>query len=283
MLFGSYFGDWDSQNNFLRAPLCAETPALTSCWAGRPHWYFHHMALGENIGYSARLSQNNTGAANAHYDAGIGARFIHIALMGDLTLRTEYIRPASGLTITPQGDQGATLSWSPSPDAGVVGYYVYRSDELFGKYEPVSSLVTGTTYSDQVGTDGLKYYMVRPVKKVLTPSGTYFNLGIGIRDSATVDFPDPIGIASSADPALELTLFPNPASAMLHLAADSRMAADAQIRITDIQGRMVEVHQRSLPKGTSILSLPVGHLPEGWYVLRLNAGDQVVVRKFLKQ
>ena len=29
MMFGSYFGDWDAQNNFLRAPLCAPEPALT--------------------------------------------------------------------------------------------------------------------------------------------------------------------------------------------------------------------------------------------------------------
>ncbi|MBK5284743.1 MAG: fibronectin type III domain-containing protein, partial [Bacteroidia bacterium] len=47
MLFGSYFGDWDSQNNFMRASLASGT-ALTCSWAGRPHWHYHHMGLGEN-------------------------------------------------------------------------------------------------------------------------------------------------------------------------------------------------------------------------------------------
>ena len=58
MLFGSYFGDWDSDNNLLRASI-AQGQTLTAVWAGRPHWYFHHMALGSSVGYSARLTQNN--------------------------------------------------------------------------------------------------------------------------------------------------------------------------------------------------------------------------------
>jgi hypothetical protein len=56
MLFGSYFGDWENQNNFLRASIAAEGYTLTNCWAGRPNWHFHHMALGETIGYGTRLT-----------------------------------------------------------------------------------------------------------------------------------------------------------------------------------------------------------------------------------
>jgi len=35
MLFGSWFGDWDSQDNFLRAPLATRTYTLACAWAGR--------------------------------------------------------------------------------------------------------------------------------------------------------------------------------------------------------------------------------------------------------
>ena len=59
MLFGSYFGDWDSTNNLLRAAIATPTYTLTCAWVGRPSWYFHHMALGETIGFSTMLSQNN--------------------------------------------------------------------------------------------------------------------------------------------------------------------------------------------------------------------------------
>ncbi len=58
MLFGSYFIDWDSNNNFLRAPL-AGSHALTSISSGRPYAFFHHMGAGYHTGFSAHQSQAN--------------------------------------------------------------------------------------------------------------------------------------------------------------------------------------------------------------------------------
>ena len=55
MAFGSYFGDWDNKNNFLRAHL-ASGQGLTNVWAAIPNWYFHHMGMGDPIGYSATLT-----------------------------------------------------------------------------------------------------------------------------------------------------------------------------------------------------------------------------------
>ena len=59
MLFGSYFGDWNYQNAFLRMPL-TQGNTLTNAWAARPNWHFYHMAMGENIGYSTKLTQNTS-------------------------------------------------------------------------------------------------------------------------------------------------------------------------------------------------------------------------------
>jgi len=185
MLFGSYFGDWNSQNNFLRAPLCADVPALTNCWAGRPHWYFHHMALGENIGYGARLSQGNTTYAPASW-----LRYIHIALMGDLSLRSDYINPPGNVAVT-SARTGSMVSWTASPDPAVTGYYVYRSDTEFGTYTLLSPKLTTTSYTDSFGVNGFKYYMVRATKLETTPSGTYHNLSIGATTSAQVTYPVP--------------------------------------------------------------------------------------------
>src|SRR5262249_3568548 len=108
MLFGSYFGDWDSPNNFLRAPLAVSSYTLTSVWAGRPDWYFHHMGLGETIGFSTRLTQNNTGLYQPNYRTVgqiIGLAYdnflnqVHISLMGDPTLREQPIAPPTSLTV----------------------------------------------------------------------------------------------------------------------------------------------------------------------------------------
>jgi hypothetical protein len=66
VLFGSWFGDWDLPDNFLRAPLATPTYTLTSVWAGRSYWEFHHLALGKNIGFSARVTQNNSTTYSAN-------------------------------------------------------------------------------------------------------------------------------------------------------------------------------------------------------------------------
>ncbi len=280
MLFGSYFGDWDSQNNFLRAPLCAETPALTSCWAARPSWHMHHMALGEHIGYSTRVSQNNNSAV-AGYVTGFGARGVHIALMGDLTLRTDYIQPAAGLTIATTPGQGAVVSWASSPDAGVDGYYVYRSGSRYGRYEVISPLIAVTSFPDTVGTDGLWYYMVRPARKTYTPSGNYYNLGIGITDSATVDFPAPSAVAGIIQPEI-VSVYPNPVHDHVYVRLQHTGGRTATFRIMDMNGRLVGGQEMQLQTGVHDYDLFTGHLPPGVYILQVFDGDQAMVRKLVK-
>src|SRR3954470_20208237 len=66
MIMGSWLGDWDSEDNIMRGVLATAGEGLTCAWAGRPHWYFHHMGLGLNIGHSARLTQNNNGNGLYH-------------------------------------------------------------------------------------------------------------------------------------------------------------------------------------------------------------------------
>jgi hypothetical protein len=172
MLFGSYFGDWDSQNNLLRAQLATATHTLSCAWAGRPYWYFHHMALGETLGFGARLSQNGT------YGNSLGLGMVHVALMGDPTLRLHPVLPPAGLKVTTNASGGVDLSWAPSPEP-VLGYHVYRGSNVAGPFTRLtSSLVTGTTYSDPVRSTNV--YLVRAVKLEETPSGSYYNASQGI-------------------------------------------------------------------------------------------------------
>lgn len=98
MLFGSWLGDWDSEDNFQRAVLALPSLGLTCVCSGRPHWFLHHMALGETIGYSTRLTQNNTPGGLYRNQMNSCAGQIHIALMGDPTLRMHVVAPPSNLT-----------------------------------------------------------------------------------------------------------------------------------------------------------------------------------------
>jgi hypothetical protein len=161
MLFGSYFGDWDVPDNFLRAPLATTTYGLTCAWVGFIHWFAHHMGLGETIGYSARLSQNNSGDYSPVY----GSRIIAMALMGDPTLRLYPIAPPSHLNLYPNqlcvnigygtppvcmpAPGVATLSWVSSPDAGVLGYNLYKTDPAHPSWTRVNQqFITGRSYTD---------------------------------------------------------------------------------------------------------------------------------------
>lgn len=179
MLFGSYFGDWDVTNSFLRAPL-AQGTVLSCVWSGRPHWVFTHMALGEPMGYDVKLSQNNSGL----YFASYGGRMIHSALMGDPTLRNDVVAPVSAVVATVSGTN-CIVSWTSSPDA-VLGYNVYMKNDTMPDYVLRNNvLITGNSFTDTcLLYPGTYTYMVRAMKMETSPSGTYYNLSQGISDTA---------------------------------------------------------------------------------------------------
>ena len=184
MLFGSYFGDWDSQNNFLRAAL-AQGKVLTNVWSGRVHYQLHHMGLGENIGYGVRLTQNNTGSLYFGSPTGITGRWIHHGLMGDPTLRNDVVAPVSNVVATKVGNN-CNISWTASPEVGVLGYNIYMKNDTNTNYVKINSaLIAGTTYTDNcLLYKGIYKYMVRAYKLETTPSGSYYNMSEGIADTA---------------------------------------------------------------------------------------------------
>jgi hypothetical protein len=278
MLFGSYFGDWDAQNSFLRAPLCAPEPALTCSWAGRPNWFLHHMALGENIGYSTRISQNNGGLYSTQFNYGAG--WIHTTLMGDPSLRTDYISQPKNISINPSAGHGADLSWTASPDVGVAGYYVYRSDTAWGNYSRISGMVSTTSFKDSIGVSGKKYYLIRPVKLVQTPSGGYYNLGVGIVDSANVTYPLVVTAVAKVQ---GLNLFPNPASNRLQALIDCSSNTTATISLLSATGALVSSESIVLHAGANTLGWDVSALPAGVYFAVLRSEESVTTRRWVKE
>lgn len=179
-LFGSYFGDWDSTDNVMRAVIAADGYTLTCGWAGRPNWFVHAMGAGATIGEAARWSMNNT------EETDYGARGVHVALLGDPTLRAFPVAPPGSAQAA--ADEGAvTLTWTASPADDLVGYHVYRSTEELGAYERVTTdPVTGTSYTDTVGTEGTYWYMIRAVATITSPSGTFGELSQGVFTAADV-------------------------------------------------------------------------------------------------
>ncbi len=230
MMMGSYFGDWDSQNNLMRAALGARGYPLTCCWAGRPAWLLGHMALGYPIGYSTRITQNN----HLLYEIGYGGRQIHIALMGDPTLRLHPVKPPTHLVLEGLPGQAIRLTWRP-PEPPVAGYHVYRAGSLSGGFTRLTAgLVSDTTYVDDAPLTGQDLYMVRAVKLETTASGTYFNPSPGVIDSIEVS-------AGIEKPPQRGTLgnSPNPSVGGTDISYDLPAAGPVVLRIYDVSGRLV--------------------------------------------
>ena len=191
LLFGSWLGDWDSEDNLQRAVLALPTYGLTCACSGRPHWFLQHMALGEPIGFSARLTQNNRPGGLYENEQNNCASLIHIALMGDPTLRMHVVAPPSNVSLTEENNN-VTLNWSASSEP-VIGYHVYRAIEPNGPFTRLTaSPVTCTSYTDsEIRVAPLCSYMVRAVKLETSASGTYYNASQGA-------FVNPVGEAGSS-------------------------------------------------------------------------------------
>lgn len=274
-MFGSYFGDWDAQNSFLRAPLCADVPALTTCWSGRPNWFFHHMALGENIGYTTKLMQNNN---TLYIPTNTGNRNVHIALMGDLSLRTDYMNMPSDLTGAQVGDSSVFLNWALSNDTSVLGYYVYRATTFLGNYELVSPLLTDHFFQDSGLASGIYYYMVRATKDVMTPSGGYRNLSIGTFSSAVAVNNTASGIATITKNE-RISIYPNPAKEKITVNIANNNE-EATITIVDITGK--KLLSQKMAAGRNSMSIDVQQLPAGVYALLIHTQHGTESKQWIK-
>ncbi|MFZ1688971.1 MAG: hypothetical protein WAU70_16235 [Flavobacteriales bacterium] len=183
MAFGSYFGDWDNKNNFLRA-MIASGDALTNCFAAIPAWYMHQMGMGEPVGTSALATMNNTALYTPLTDgwqSTIGR--VGLGLMGDPTLRMRMVAPPTNLAVT-NASGLAAFSWTASTES-VLGYNIDRINTNGSLTRVNTTLITGTSFQNSsVPFVSGAQYIVRAQKLQTTPSGSFFNLSLGASATA---------------------------------------------------------------------------------------------------
>jgi hypothetical protein len=269
MLFGSYFGDWNYTDAFLRAPL-AQGNTLTNVWAGRPNWHFYHMAMGENIGYSTQVTQNNlsTYVSNSTY-TGL-SNLVSINLMGDPSLRNTYIAPPTNLLITTTGST-TTLNWSAG--GSEIGYNLYRRYADSSNFMKLNStVITATTFTDTTLTvPGTVYYYVKAVEKKITPSGSFDNESLGLKGSIDEN----VGIKIHHFVG-DYSVYPNPFTNALIVKGDNITKVD----IYTLNGALIK-SQTSSPANK--LDLELNELSEGIYFMTiLNSMGAVEHKKIIK-
>ncbi len=269
MMFGSYFGDWNTRDNFLKAPLAGKGMALTSCWSGRPYWEMHHMALGENIGYSARLTQNNLATYYYSY-AGNG---IHIALMGDPSLRLHTIKPPSKLKLQPkQSDTSVSLKWNASKDK-VLGYRIYRAHSLNDSFHFVGNTSGDTFFIDQSPGNGNNIYMVRAMTLQKSGSGTYYNQSEGAFDSTSIIS---TGIADIKIQPFDFEIYPNPSTGKFYILLPENK--NVKISVADALGR--SIYSKNI-SGQQISQIDLTGQAKGIYFISIANTHSTVVKKFI--
>jgi hypothetical protein len=266
MLFGSWFGDWDSQDNLLRAALANKGPILTNAWSGRPVWQFHHMALGETVGYSAWVSQNNYTSYFKSTFLDTNSRVVNAALMGDPSLRMQVVKPASSVVSARSGN-GIQLAWQASLTNNVLGYNIYRAssyDSMFIKLN--TSPVNAQFFTDPAPLNGKNVYMVRAVYLQTTPSGTYYNMSSGTFD--TLSFNSAISMKPAPMP---LNIYPNPASQQAYIQMPADMLK-GELKVMDMLGRIILADHISTTRPGSIYTMNTSSFKKGIYLVEILSG-----------
>lgn len=181
MTFGSYFGDWDMTNGFMKS-IVASGNALTCVWSGIPNWWFQNMGMGDNIGYSTRLTMNNVSLYSPQNGGWQGSPYnrVHLALIGDPSLRMTVVpRPSNFQAVNSGGVTG--FSWTAALGA-VDGYHIYEIQANGNLNRLTTNVVTQTSYSDPaVPFVAGKRYMLRAVKLQTSNTGTYYDLSLGVQ------------------------------------------------------------------------------------------------------
>jgi hypothetical protein len=252
ILAGSYFGDWDSKNNLLRASLAAGS--LATFWGGIPKWYIHHMGLGKHIGFGARLTQNNS---NDYFNGNFNASFrgVHIALLGDPTLEMIPVKPVKNVKAISQ-DGKVLLTWNASPDAN--SYEIYKIDTVNRNYIPVNTsgdceaLLSDTFFIDECNwVTGNYIYGVAAANNTPTPSGIYVNRSL--LSLAEVNHINSITNKASS----QAVFYPNPTNS--HLYIRNNKIKSGIWKVIDVSGRLVKtLNSSNLSEGIELAGLENG-------------------------
>ncbi len=273
ILAGSFFGDWDNQNNYLRAPLAQSS--LSCFWGGLPKWYVHHMGLGMNIGYGALITQNNIDFYN-NGNFNYAFNSVHIALMGDPTLKMRNLNAVSLLNAKSVTSK-VNLNWQPVTGS-IDGYCIYKVDTINNIYTRINTnIITDTFYTDNINyVTGNYTYAVKAIKLETTPSGSYYNTG-GAAFTKVNHVAS--GINEHTKLSFDLTVFPNPSTNIFHLNSNEFIPIQSQLLISDITGK--EVYKTTILNNTKTIEIDLSSQPKGIYILNLQSSKFSVSKKLI--
>jgi len=276
MIFGSYFGDWDSKDNVMRSVVASRGTVLTTGWAARPHWFFHPMGLGKPIGEVLLGAQNNTQQYlpaiynTKRYPGGVyyqvAPRGTHIALIGDPTLRMTSNMPIEtpkniGVTST----VSAQIDWESVPNAS--GYLLYKSTSETGPFEALTpNPITETTFQDMnANWKQDVVYQVRAVMLRETKSGSFYEVSAP-NTSKKIN----VSVDENTAQEFRIACSPQPMSYSGIIQFVAPNAGQTEVSIHTMDGRLLKTLLNArIDGGAHSLMVPAQELPIGMYMVRM--------------
>ena len=178
--FGSYFGDWDhNDNSFFKSLIGSRRYGLVTFWGLRPSTLLSTMAMNRPLG-EAFVRTAMTPMGPVHYytnqlDGEMGS--LHHAIIGDPTLRRYRLAAPTDVAVYADGAH-PVVTWKPSPDAPD-GYRVFHAATLDGAFTELTTSPVASTSFTATGTAPGGIYMVRASKMIASNQGTLEVLGMG--------------------------------------------------------------------------------------------------------
>jgi len=264
----SYWGFGDVPQNFsiysrIRALLALDTRCLVTLWTTTGLNIFPQACSGIPFGLSLRDIMNHNASnqllekAPQFYDTEAWWNRTHFAFYGDPTLRLNQVAPPADPEVLAQGGQ-ALLRWKSSPEAGLLGYHVYESDDLLGPFTRISASPIGDTSFVLPAYQTNRYYLVKAIALEQTGCGVFVNPSLGVRTQGTI-------VLGNVPPKnLEaVSVFPNPVLDEIFVLPNSPLR---RVTLLDLRGAIVRTWS-----GQEALRVP--DLPAGTYVLLLEGED----------
>jgi hypothetical protein len=209
-----------------------------------------------------------------------GDRMVHIALMGDPTLRaaTAPVATLGTLTASTAYPNIVNLSWV-KPTGDVQAYMVYRRSTGQRRWKLLTDQpITSTSFRDSLSHDGTLEYMVRCCALRQSTSGTYYESGKGRITSVITTGVADTGPLAAGPLAPHVEAGPNPASTELTLRIGIAEASSVEITLVDLRGVVVH-NQRFSDRaaGEHAVTFDVDTFPSGMYMLRVRTNGGTAV------
>lgn len=169
------------------------------------------------------------------------------------------------------------ISWEIPEVEGLSGFYVYRKVNDDGTYEQIKMLgANKKEYKEtRTMTEG-NWYFYRVVAAYLDIDceSAPFKALYGNEYFVKIYYS-----LTDVDEASESTLhvYPNPANDQLSIEGDGMLS----VAVYDLLGQLMLEQQ--CPSGTSCVTLPVANLTPGMYLIKINNGNGVTSRSFIKK